>query len=95
MEKKTPLTKQMANHFNLVLKLRDEESRPLRKRGVRTCPSPHYPTDPLHSRKTRFLPSRRRILVLLCMWVKHMETPRLGRELQTHSGDHEGLRDHC
>lgn len=27
MEKKMPLTKQMANHFSLVLKLRDEASR--------------------------------------------------------------------
>lgn len=56
MEKTTPLAKQMANHFNLVLKLRDEASRALRKKGVRTCPGPHCPTGPLHSRKTR-LPS--------------------------------------
>lgn len=90
MEKTTPLAKQMANHFNLVLKLRDEASRALRKKWVRTCPGPHCPTGPLH-----FLLGRLRILVLLCMWFKHMEIPWLGRELQTRSGDHEGLRDYC
>lgn len=78
MEKTTPLAKQMANHFNLVLKLRDEVSRALRKKRVRTCPGPHCPTGPLHSRKTSFLPGRLRILVLLCMWFKHMEIPRSG-----------------
>lgn len=36
MEKKMPLTKQMANHLNLVLKLRDEASRTLRRKGDQT-----------------------------------------------------------
>lgn len=43
MEKKTPLTKQMPNHFSLVLKLRDEASRTLRKKGVRTVLGPAHP----------------------------------------------------
>lgn len=33
MEKKMPQTKQMTNHFSLVLKLRDEASRTLGRKG--------------------------------------------------------------
>lgn len=46
MENTTPLTKQMANHLSLVLKLRDEASRILRRKGMRTCSRRRAPSIP-------------------------------------------------